>query len=60
MIGGLMAQGINSIDASVAGVYLHSMAGVIAREHLGSSTSVTALNILKGVPHAFAEMKKAH
>lgn len=60
MIGGLMAQGINSVDASMAGVYVHSRAGVLARKIFGSSTSVTALDILMRTPYAFAEMKKAH
>ncbi|VAW38123.1 NAD(P)H-hydrate epimerase / ADP-dependent (S)-NAD(P)H-hydrate dehydratase [hydrothermal vent metagenome] len=37
IIGGLMAQGLAVVDASVAGVYLHGMAGDIAAEDKGEA-----------------------
>ncbi|VAV84117.1 NAD(P)H-hydrate epimerase / ADP-dependent (S)-NAD(P)H-hydrate dehydratase [hydrothermal vent metagenome] len=37
IIGGLMAQGMAVVDASVVGVYLHGMAGDIAAERTGEA-----------------------
>lgn len=58
-IGGLMAQGMSSLDASILGVWLQSHAGKIASQTLHSDFSVTATDILNALPLAFQETKKA-
>ncbi|NDH04864.1 NAD(P)H-hydrate dehydratase [bacterium] len=52
IIGALMGQGIEPYDAAILGVYLHGLAGDIAKLKLGEY-SLTALDILKYLPSAF-------
>ena len=59
VIGGLMAQGITAHSASVIGVYIHGLAGEIAGKNLLTDSSVTALDILNGLPQAFFKAKEA-
>ncbi|RCK77374.1 MAG: NAD(P)HX epimerase / NAD(P)HX dehydratase [Ignavibacteriae bacterium] len=51
IISGLFAQGLNAEDASIAGVYLHGLAGDIAKLNLGIK-SLTATDIQKYIPDA--------
>ncbi len=51
IIGGLWAQGINDFEAAYAGVFLHGLAGDIAKEKLGES-SIMALDIQSRIPQA--------
>lgn len=53
LIGGLLAQGGSSEGASLAGVWLHSQAGLAAKQALGTDRSVTALDILNEIPTVF-------
>jgi ADP-dependent NAD(P)H-hydrate dehydratase / NAD(P)H-hydrate epimerase len=59
LIGGLLSQGIPADKASLAGVWVHGIAGQIAGRVLGASTSVTALDILECLPDAFLKAKEA-
>ena len=52
IIGSLLAQGMNSIDAAVAGVYLHGLAGDYAADELGVR-SLIASDIIDFLPEAF-------
>lgn len=51
VITGLMAQGLNGRDAAVAGVFLHGMAGDLAKNKVGK-TSLVASNLLSELPEA--------
>jgi len=51
MIAGLMAQGLSAENAALAGVYLHGMAGDIAKNSFGE-LGMVAGDILNAVPEA--------
>lgn len=55
VITGLMAQGLNSFDASCLGAYINGKAGEIA-EKKSSSYSVLALDVSKAIPKAINEI----
>ena len=52
----LLAQGYDSKQASVLGVYLHGLAGDIAAENL-SEESLIARNIIEFLPEAFKKLR---
>jgi len=54
-IAGLLAQGANAQDAAVCGVYLHGMAGDIAREQYGER-SLIAGDLLGTIGEAFCRL----
>ena len=57
IIASLCAQGMDSFDASVCGVYLHGLAGDIAcREY--TDMAMTASDIIKHIPDAFKQILK--
>jgi NAD(P)H-hydrate epimerase len=56
MIGGLLAQGLDPLDAAIAGVWIHGRAGDVAAERL-SQHSMIAGDILRAVPEVFREME---
>lgn len=56
IIGGLLSQGMNSLDATLLGVYLHSLAGDFAAQQQGVR-AMTAPDILDNLSHAFKEIK---
>lgn len=49
MIGGLLAQGYTATEAACAGVYIHGMAGDMARDELGE-TGMMATDLLPKIP----------
>lgn len=51
MIAGLLAQKMNVFDASVLGVYLHGLAGDLAKENL-SAYGVLASDTIRYIPLA--------
>jgi len=48
MIAGLLAQGLESEDAAILGVFVHGLAGDIARKHFGEIT-MTAGDIVESI-----------
>jgi len=54
-IGGLLAQGLNPLEACVCGVYLHSLAGDIAAQDLGEN-SLLAGDLISYFPQAFSSI----
>ncbi len=57
LIVGLRAQGLNAVDAAVAGSWVHAQAGLLAGEMLGASASVLAGDILSTVPEILADLE---
>ena len=56
IISSLIAQGLNDISAAVAGVYIHSFAGSLARDIKGER-GMTAGDILMQIPQAFLQIE---
>ena len=52
ILGALIAQGLDLFDAAVLGVYLHGLAGDIARDQVGE-VSLIASDLLTHLPEAF-------
>lgn len=57
IICGLIAQGTNPFSAAIIGVYIHSVAGNIARR-LKGERGMIASDILDQVPQAFLSLNK--
>lgn len=57
MIGGLVGQGMSAFQATLLGVYLHSLAGDFAAKEFGHR-SMTAPDIIENISNAFKEIKK--
>jgi len=55
IIAGLIAQGLSPVDASIAGVYIHGLAGDISSERRGVY-SMVASEIIKAIPQAFRKL----
>lgn len=55
VITGLLAQGVAPYEASLAGAYLHGLAGVRAGELIGA-VSATAGDVLEMLPDAFTQV----
>jgi NAD(P)H-hydrate epimerase len=53
VIGGLLAQGRETLAAAGVGAYVHGLAGVAARQRIGTAISVTARDILDFVAEGF-------
>lgn len=56
MIGGLLGQKMDPFQATLLGVYLHSLSGGLAAESRGHR-SMTATDIIENISHAFKEIK---
>jgi NAD(P)H-hydrate epimerase len=52
LLGALVAQGMGVFDAAVLGVYLHGMAGDMARDRVGE-VSLIATDLIDHLPQAF-------
>ncbi len=55
-IGGLLAQGLDALDAAVCGVYVHGFAGDIAAREIGSA-GLLAGDISRALPYALSAIK---
>jgi NAD(P)H-hydrate epimerase len=55
MIAGLMAQNLHPEDAAIAGVYIHGLAGDLARNKLGEM-ALMAGDILDRLPTALESL----
>ena len=56
IIGGLLGQKMDPFQATLLGVYLHSLAGGFAARELGHR-SMTAQDIIENLTHAFKEIR---
>jgi len=56
MIAGFLGQGLNPMEASTLGVYMHGFAGDIAAQKLGEH-SLIASDIIEAIPEAFSVLK---
>jgi NAD(P)H-hydrate epimerase len=56
IVGGLLAQGLNALDAAVVGVYLHGASGDVAAQDI-AQTGIVASDILHAIPFALANVK---
>lgn len=56
VIAALLAQGLDSLDAALVGVYMHGLAGDMAKKQFGE-TSMVAGDMLSGLAQAFLAMK---
>ncbi len=59
LVGALLAREFPPRDALVAGVFLHGLAGGLARERLGAPEAVTASAVADQLGHALARMRDA-
>ena len=57
IIGALLARGLSPLDACIAGVYIHGLAGDIAAEKY-SMESMTASDIIDSLAEAFKSIEK--
>jgi len=57
LVAGLMAQGLAALDAAVAGVYVHGLAGDLAAREKGQM-GLTAGDILASLPRALAALEQ--
>jgi NAD(P)H-hydrate epimerase len=57
LIAGLVAQGLDALDATVLAVYLHGLAGDLAVSRLGE-LPLAASDLIEILPAAFAALKK--
>lgn len=55
-IAGLRGQGLSAYEASVAGSYIHGMAGEAAAQALGTTTSVLAGDVADSIAAVISEM----
>lgn len=54
LIGGLLAQGLSTQNAAVVSTFLHSQAGIFAKQKFGTNVSVTAVDILESLSDSFS------
>ena len=57
MIGGLLARGLDPVEAAAAAVYLHGLAGLLAGRDLGEGT--VAGDVAERIPEAIGRMETA-
>lgn len=55
LIGGLLAQNAPAFEAAACGVYLHSLAGALARRDLGAY-AMTPRDVIERLPEAFTQV----
>jgi NAD(P)H-hydrate epimerase len=56
LVAGLLAQGLDALDAAVLAVYLHGLAGDLAAGRLGEM-ALAAGDLIEILPAAFAALK---
>jgi NAD(P)H-hydrate epimerase len=56
IITGMIAQGIESFEAAVAGVWIHAQSGIEASEKVGHPAAVMASDVLNAIPNVLARL----
>lgn len=56
MILGLLAQGLDSLNATLCAAYLHGMCGHVASRKLGSTRAVIASDLIEVIGHCYADL----
>jgi NAD(P)H-hydrate epimerase len=56
IIGGLVARGLDPVDAASAGAYVHGLAGILAGRSSGEGT--LAIDIARHVPEAVIRVRE--
>lgn len=59
VIAGLLAQGLNAFDAAAVGGYVHGLAAVLAHQHMGTSRSVMASDVIAHLSSALTRIERA-
>ena len=59
IIGGLLAQKVDPMQAAILGVYIHGVAGDLLSEQLGDA-GLLASDILQAIPIAVTSIKNAN
>ncbi len=57
MIGGLLAQRLNTWQAAVTGAWVHAKAGVAATEAIGCAETVLASDVIHAVPKVYRQIR---
>lgn len=58
MITALLAQGYQSAEAAIIGVYLHGLAGDVALSKIGSMEALLATDLIESIGEAFRRIRK--
>jgi NAD(P)H-hydrate epimerase len=56
IITGLLAQGVEPFDASIAGAWIHAQAGLEAQSYLECAASVLATDVLESIPTVISRL----
>ncbi len=56
IITGMIAQGIESFEAAVAGVWIHAQSGIEASEKVGHPAAVMASDVLNAIPNVLSRL----
>ena len=56
IVGSLMAQGLLILNSAIIGVYIHGLAGDIAKDNY-TSESLIATDLISSLPEAFKTLK---
>ncbi len=58
MIGGLLAQGVDTKNAAVAGTWMHAHAGLAAGKMLGANECVIARDLIRAIPLIYQKFRR--
>jgi NAD(P)H-hydrate epimerase len=56
IVGGLLAQKVEPLEAAIAGAFIHGRAAEIAAQKLGTTISVVASDIVEAIPSAVTSL----
>jgi len=58
MIGGFLAQGVDSKSAAIAGAWMHAQAGLVAGKIVGANECVVARDLLRAIPVVYQKLRE--
>jgi len=56
IVGGLLAQGLEALDAAKLGVYVHGLAGDLAADKIGGQAGLVCSDLIDAIPRALASL----